>query len=60
MNSCIRLMFPPHEANLWHTLLYQIRESEGRKPPADKDLIIANTINSMIIFNACYTDRGAL
>lgn len=50
-------MFPPYVANLRHsdeTILYQIRESEGKKTPAVKDLIIANTINSLIVFNVCY------
>lgn len=41
-------------ANLRHggeMALYQISESEGREPPpAVEDLIIANTINSLIVF----------
>ena len=49
-------MFPPYVANLWHSdemMLYQIRESGGM-PPAVKDLIIANTINSLIVYNVCH------
>lgn len=41
-------------ANLRHggeTALYQISESARREPPpAGEDLIIANTINSLIVF----------
>lgn len=49
-------------ANLRHSdemILYQISESEGKKPPAVKDLIIPNMINSLIVFNVCYCTLNA-
>lgn len=49
-------MFPPYVANLWHggeMIPYQIRELEGKRVPLLKDLIIANTINSLIVFSIC-------